>query len=1155
MDVTALEWGAGATAVSHKVYLSSDETIDDADLLGETNLTLQVAILDPGATYYWRVDEIDADGNLFEGNVWSFTTLPLEAHFPSPADGAKSRALDSKLSWTGGKNSIMHNVYFGTDPAMLLPVSMMQMPKSYDPGALDAETTYYWKVDEFTPAGTIAGPVWSFTTLGAVPITDPDLLLYYDFETPAGAMVIDQSGHSNHGQFNGTPELVGGLFGTAVSIVSEDVDYIQTAGSLGITSNNITVTGWVYHDESPAAWSGILTTRGSGNLGLQHDGSELRYMWGADEYWWVETGLQIPNGEWYFAALTISPDQGKLYLNGVDQTLTNVAPHVPVAFDSQVRVGRDHQDSRIMTSLIDEVRLYDKTLTDVEIQALAKPHVADVTAPGDVVKGVPDEPRDGDIAGWPDGEYPLLAVDDDVSTKFLHFRGEVSPTGFVVEPAMGATVVTGLTLTTANDSAERDPASFELSGSNESIDGPYELIAAGDVVDFIQEAELPRFTMNATPITFENAVAYKYYQVMFPAVRDAGSANSMQIAEVELLGVPAPVAHWTFDDGAGTVALDSSGNASDGILMGDPQWVPGARGGALEFDGIDDYVDCGNPAVLDITGDITLMAWIKVAAFTKTWETILGKGDDSYRMSRGPGDGDSIHFGANGTGDNLNASTVVTTNTWRHVALVYNGASKTIYIDGVEDARDASSGNINSSGYNFYVGQNSQQADRYLTGLVDDVRIYNKALSPLQIRELAVAPKATVAWVSYHGADDEPHADAAGVGFTMAPDIEYTDLLKANGYNVMRVLTSQDPDVDLLNMADLVIISRTASSGHYSGSGASLWNSVTAPMINLNGYTLRSSRLGFTDGTDMPDSIGDITLTVLDPNHPIFAGVELLDGTMVNPYAEGAVPLPTDPTILSRGISVNNNNLDEEGIVLATVATVDDPTVGGIVIAELPAGATLQNSSGSPDDVLGGPRLVFLTGSREPSGVTGGQAAALYDLYADGEQMFLNAVDYMIQPVNILFNGGLEDDASGAGWGTYGDVSMEVVQDLAGAAIADVPIEGSSCLHVTVNSAGANFWDAGLQHGGHVFEGGKSYTLSVWFKSQAGPFQINIKPERAADPWDGFGSQEITITEEWDVYTVNTGVIADAVDPASITFHIAYAPGEFWVDNAVFTED
>jgi hypothetical protein len=119
---------------------------------------------------------------------------------------------------------------------------------------------------------------------------------------------------------------------------------------------------------------------------------------------------------------------------------------------------------------------------------------------------------------------------------------------------------------------------------------------------------------------------------------------------------------------------------------------------------------------------------------------------------------------------------------------------------------------------------------------------------------------------------------------------------------------------------------------------------------------------------------------------------------MDNLFAEGAVPLTTDETIISRGISINNNNVEDEGTLLATIAEVSADTgpVGGMVIAEYPAGATMQNSSGSPDDVLGGPRLVFLTGSREPSGVTGGQAAALYDLFEDGTQMFLNAVDYML---------------------------------------------------------------------------------------------------------------------------------------------------------------
>jgi len=59
---------------------------------------------------------------------------------------------------------------------------------------------------------------------------------------------------------------------------------------------------------------------------------------------------------------------------------------------------------------------------------------------------------------------------------------------------------------------------------------------ACNITDFAGATPWPRFTRNATPITFENAVPYRYYQVLFPAVRDPASANSMQIAEVELIG-------------------------------------------------------------------------------------------------------------------------------------------------------------------------------------------------------------------------------------------------------------------------------------------------------------------------------------------------------------------------------------------------------------------------------------------------------------------------------------------------------------------------------------------------------------------------------------------------------------------------------------------
>ena len=158
---------------------------------------------------------------------------------------------------------------------------------------------------------------------------------------------------------------------------------------------------------------------------------------------------------------------------------------------------------------------------------------SDITTPGDTVLGVPN---DND---WPAAETPELAIDNDSATKYLHRKGGSMATGIQVEPSVGATIVTGLTLTTANDVPTRDPITFELSGSNDSIDGPYTLIASGDVVDFAGETDWPRFTMNETPITFENTVSYTYYQLVFPTLR-GDSETLMQIADVELIGTIAP---------------------------------------------------------------------------------------------------------------------------------------------------------------------------------------------------------------------------------------------------------------------------------------------------------------------------------------------------------------------------------------------------------------------------------------------------------------------------------------------------------------------------------------------------------------------------------------------------------------------------------------
>lgn len=257
---------------------------------------------------------------------------------------------------------------------------------------------------------------------------------------------------------------------------------------------------------------------------------------------------------------------------------------------------------------------------------------------------------------------------------------------------------------------------------------------------------------------------------------------------------------------------------------------------------------------------------------------------------------------------------------------------------------------------------------------------------------------ANIAWVTFHSADGVASAGAAGAGFTNAPDKAYTDLLTANGYNVTRYVSTGTPDPAVLAAADLVIIGRSINSGNYQNASATAWNNIPTPTIVMSGYVLRNNRMGYTVGDTMVDITNNITLTVNNPAHPIFAGIALTDGTMNNSFA-GLVNYPPGVTGANppRGISVNTNAADADGTVLATISAAGGGPVGGMVIAEWPAGATLTHAGGAGTDTLAGRRLVFLSGSREGNTVSP-ETAGLFDLTADGTQMFLNAVEYMLHP-------------------------------------------------------------------------------------------------------------------------------------------------------------
>ncbi|MCP4260905.1 MAG: LamG domain-containing protein [Planctomycetes bacterium] len=208
------------------------------------------------------------------------------------------------------------------------------------------------------------------------------------------------------------------------------------------------------------------------------------------------------------------------------------------------------------------------------------------------------------------------------------------------------------------------------------------------------------------------------------------------------------VAHWRLDETSGTTALDSSGNGLNGTLGGDPQWVAGKIGGALDFDG-DDYVDLGAPDVFDFgTEDFTITAWIKMTATLRGSIFAIG-GDDGggirYTLAMGEGNNNKLTLTMDNDSDKNQSmgDTVINDGVWHHVVGMIKGDVSLVYVDGVEDGTIDLPAGYDLSGvlqHNAYIGaitsnaSNTLHAEKFMIGLIDDVRIYDTALTEPEIQ-------------------------------------------------------------------------------------------------------------------------------------------------------------------------------------------------------------------------------------------------------------------------------------------------------------------------------------------------------------------------------------------------------------------------------------
>jgi len=195
-----------------------------------------------------------------------------------------------------------------------------------------------------------------------------------------------------------------------------------------------------------------------------------------------------------------------------------------------------------------------------------------------------------------------------------------------------------------------------------------------------------------------------------------------EISPVELIG------HWKLDEAEGDIAYNGV-SYNHGVLSGNPTWHPdsGRVGGVLQFDGVDDYISTDfvlNPA----DGPFSVIVWIKggapgqVLVSQQAMSNWLKTDADGNLMTELKCTGRSAGY--------LFSETVITDGQWHRICLVWDGSNRTLYVDGVVVAEDTQHG-LEGSQMGLHIGTGkAMEPGTFFSGLIDDVRIYNRAVSP-----------------------------------------------------------------------------------------------------------------------------------------------------------------------------------------------------------------------------------------------------------------------------------------------------------------------------------------------------------------------------------------------------------------------------------------
>jgi hypothetical protein len=437
-----LQWTKGDTAVYHDVYFGTNPELGPDDYMVRYPWAMywHAPLLTSGTTYYWRVDEVEADGTtIYTGNVWSFLAAPLIAHSPNPPDGNKKGLPDTVLGWGAGSSAATHDVYLGTSRADVSAgtddtFKGNQLDETYDPKGLENGTAYYWRIDEVEADGTTrhTGEIWSFRTFD-----DPAFIGWWKFDEGQGNIAYDSSGFDNHGILGGNPQWVGGTIGGGLEL-DGDNDYvgIDSIAPMMI-NNNFSVSIWIKTEQMDQG--DVIAS----NTGSSHDfefGVEMGNVWMEDDGPGTNFPPKIANNQWHMITYVREGLTGYAYVDGVLRG-EDVADDDPAA-DIQWSIGQewDSSPSDEFEGIVDDARFWIRSLSAEEIAEVFKGDVDLAHSPKPVYGSTPDIRNTmplswspGDKAAQPDvyfGTDELAVQGADASDTTNIYRGRQDATNY-----------------------------------------------------------------------------------------------------------------------------------------------------------------------------------------------------------------------------------------------------------------------------------------------------------------------------------------------------------------------------------------------------------------------------------------------------------------------------------------------------------------------------------------------------------------------------------------------------------------------------------------------------------------------------------------------------------------------------------------------------